>query len=246
MGRAGLIVALSISLCAGLTLALFPFIDLWVAKTLDDNALASSPMIPAVRNFGLWIELLVSAFPFIALIIKLFLPRSRMLMPGCAVVFLITTLALGPGLLVNVALKDNWGRPRPGHLKQFGGDQHFVAWWDPTGPCEKNCSFVSGEAAAAFWMIAPAALAPPGWRALAYTVAIAFGATISASRMIVGGHFLSDVIFAGIFTFLIIWLMYALMYRWPRTRLDDAAVEKALARFSTYCRTAIDRLLQRN
>jgi len=74
-------------------------------------------------------------------------------------------------------------------------------------------------------------------------VAIAFGATISASRMIVGGHFLSDVIFAGIFTFLIIWLMYALIYRWPRTRLDDAAVEKALARFSIYCRTAIGRLL---
>jgi membrane-associated phospholipid phosphatase len=144
---------------------------------------------------------------------------------------------------VNVALKDSWGRPRPGHLKQFGGDQHFVPWWDPTGPCEKNCSFVSGESSAAFWTIAPAALAPPGWRALAYTAAIAFGATISASRMIMGGHFLSDVIFAGIFTFLVIWLMYALIYRWPRTRLDDEAVEKALARFSIYCRTAIGRLL---
>jgi lipid A 4'-phosphatase len=49
---------------------------------------------------------------------------------------------------------------------------------------------VSGEASAAFWAIAPAALAPPGWRALAYTAAIAFGVIISTSRMIMGGHFL--------------------------------------------------------
>jgi lipid A 4'-phosphatase len=246
MGRAGLIVALLIALCAGLTLALFPFIDLRLAKTLSDSALASSPIVPIVRDVGLWIELVFIAFPFIALTIKLLFPRSRMLISGRAVVFLIATLALGPGLLVNVALKDNWGRPRPGHLKQFGGDQHFIPWWDPTGQCAKNCSFVSGESSAAFWTITPAALTPPAWRALAYTAAIAFGVIISASRLIMGGHFLSDVIFAGIFTFLVIWLMYALVYRWPRTRLEDAAVEKALARFSIYCRTVIDRLLQRN
>jgi len=243
MSRAGLIVALSIALSAGLILALFPSIDLRVAKTLSESALASSPIMAVVRNFGFWIELLLAAFPFVALIIKLLLPRSRMLMPGRAAVFLITTLVLGPGLLVNVALKDNWGRPRPGHLMQFGGDQNFVAWWDPTGPCERNCSFVSGESAAAFWTIAPAALAPLGWRALAYTAAITFGATISISRMITGGHFLSDVIFAGVFTFLIIWLVYALVYRWPSTQLDDAAVEKALAHISIYCRAAIARLL---
>jgi lipid A 4'-phosphatase len=150
MSRVGLIIAVSVALCAGLTLALFPFIDLWVAKTLSDSALASSPIVPIVRDVGLWIELLFIAFPFIALTIKLLFPRSRMLMSGRAVVFLIATLALGPGLLVNVALKDNWGRPRPGHLKQFGGDQDFVPWWDPTGQCEKNCSFVSGESSAAF------------------------------------------------------------------------------------------------
>jgi hypothetical protein len=35
--------------------------------------------------------------------------------------------------------------------------------------------------------IAPVALAPPGWRALAYSAAIAFGVIISASRIIMGG-----------------------------------------------------------
>jgi membrane-associated PAP2 superfamily phosphatase len=83
----------------------------------------------------------------------------------------------------------------------------------------------------AFLTIAPVALAPPGWRALAYSAAIAFGVIISASRIIMGGHFQSDTIFSGVFTFLIIGLMYALIYRWPRTRLDDQAVDTVFTRF---------------
>ena len=48
-----------------------------------------------------------------------------------------------------------------------------------------------------------------------------------------GGHFPSDTIFAGVFTFLIIWLAYALIYRW-RTRLDDKTIETALERVSIF------------
>ena len=43
--------------------------------------------------------------------------------PGRAAVFLVLSLLLGPGLLVNVILKDNWGRPRPGSVVEFGGTQ---------------------------------------------------------------------------------------------------------------------------
>jgi lipid A 4'-phosphatase len=49
-------------------------------------------------------------------------------------------------------------------------------------------------------------------------------------RVMAGGHFPSDVIFAGVFTFIIVWIVYALIYRWPRTRLLDDDVERALER----------------
>jgi membrane-associated phospholipid phosphatase len=75
-------------------------------------------------------------------------------------------------------------------------------------------------------------LAPPQWRALAYGAALAFGAGMAAIRVMAGAHFVSDVIFAGVFTFLIIWLVHALIYRWPRTRLSDEVIEGGLARFS--------------
>ncbi|MFP5393977.1 MAG: PAP2 family protein, partial [Gammaproteobacteria bacterium] len=37
-----------------------------------------------------------------------------------ALAYLLATLVLGPGLIVNTVLKDHWGRPRPVHLVQFG------------------------------------------------------------------------------------------------------------------------------
>jgi len=40
------------------------------------------------------------------------------------------------------------------------------------------------------------------------------------------------VVFAGVFTFLIIWIAYGLIYRWPRTRLSEEAVEHVLERIS--------------
>jgi membrane-associated PAP2 superfamily phosphatase len=80
--------------------------------------------------------------------------------------------------------------------------------------------------------MAPAALAPPQWRALAYGGSLALGAVIAALRVMQGGHFVSDAIFAGVFTFLIIWVAYGLIYRWPRTRLSDEAIERGIERFS--------------
>ena len=152
-------------------------------------------------------------------------PHRPLLVPGRAVVFLISTLVLGPGLVVNVGLKDNWGRSRPIDVPQLGGSEHFTAWWDPRGGCAKNCSFVTGDGSGAFWTLAPAALAPPAWRPLAYGAALAFGATVGVFRMAFGAHFFSDVVFAGVFVFLIIWLMHGLLYRWPRTRTTDAQID---------------------
>jgi len=37
-------------------------------------------------------------------------------------------------------------------------------------------------------------------------------------------------VFSGVFTFLIIWLVHGLVFRWPATRISDRAVERALER----------------
>ena len=59
-----------------------------------------------------------------------------------------------------------------------------------------------------------------------------FGAAVGVLRMAAGAHFFSDVVFAGVFAFLTIWLTHGWLYRWRRTRTTDEAVERALERFS--------------
>jgi membrane-associated phospholipid phosphatase len=158
---------------------------------------------------------------------------------------MIVTLGLGPGLVANVILKDNWGRPRPIYVTQFGGDEQFRPWWDPRGTCDKNCSFVAGEPSGAFWTLAPAAVTPPAWRALAYGAALMFAAWIGFVRIAGGGHFLSDVIFAGVFVFLVIWLVHGLIYRWRPTRIEDATVEGFLEDSTLRCRRALRWIVDR-
>lgn len=240
MNRTGLIVALIIAAAVGLAFGLYPQLDLAIAAQFypvvdsHNNHFAwrlSQPMSSA-RDIGLWIGTVLVAPAVVATLVKLILPRRKMFVSGSAALFLMATLALGPGLLANVLLKDHWGRPRPIDVTQFGGEQHFVAWWNPRGDCPGNCAFVSGDVSGAFWTLAPAALAPPQWRALAYGAALALGVGMAAIRMMAGAHFFTDTVFAGIFTFMIIWIVHGLIYRWPRTRLAPDAVEKALARIA--------------
>ena len=239
MNRTGLLIALAIAAVTGLLFGFYPGLDLRIARHFYEHVVGNNafawrlyPPLMLARDAGLWIGTLLIAPALAALAVKLILPRRKLLVSGRAILFLTVTLALGPGLLVNVLLKDHWGRPRPIDVAQFGGDQHFVAWWDPRGDCPGNCSFVSGDVSGAFWTIAPAVLTPPPWRALCVGAALALGTGMAAMRAMAGAHFVSDAAFAGLFTFLIIWIVHGLIYRWPRTRLTDEAIEGALERFA--------------
>jgi membrane-associated PAP2 superfamily phosphatase len=236
MNRTGLIIALAIAAGGGLLFGLYPALDLAIARHFHDYVDASNnafawriyPPLMSARDAGLWIGTVLVAPAVAALVVKLIVPRRKMLISGRAVIFLVSTLALAPGLVVNVVLKDHWSRPRPIDVAQLGGNEKFVAWWDPRGDCATNCSFVSGDVAGTAWTLAPAALAPPQWRALAYGAALALTAGMAAIRVMAGAHFVSDTLFAAVFTFLIVWVVHGLIYRWPRTRLSEEAVESAI------------------
>jgi lipid A 4'-phosphatase len=218
MSRRGLIVTLVFAAVVGLLFGFFPQLDLDIASFFYDPgtknfSLSKNFAFRYVREAAVWIQVLLIAPSVIALLIKLVMPRAKPWMSSRAAIFLIATLALAPGLVVNVLLKNHWDRPRPVAVTEFGGSERFVPWWDPRGQCRKNCSFVSGETSSAFWTLAPAALAPAPWRFLAYTSAIAFGIGMGVVRMAMGGHFFTDIVFAGLFTFIIIVLTHRLIYR---------------------------------
>jgi lipid A 4'-phosphatase len=237
MNRTGLFIALALALVVGLLFGIYPELDLKLAALFYDPATKSFPLkfstLAAIaRDGAMWISWGLALPPIVALAIKLMWPNRPLLMSGRAIVFLLVTLILSAGILTNLTFKSYWGRPRPVVVTQFNGDMTFVPWWDPRGGCGRNCSFFSGEGATAFWTYAPAALAPPAWRPLAYAAATLFGVVTSVLRMAFGGHFFTDVAAAGLVTFLVIWLAYALIYRWASTRLSDARIDAALTRLA--------------
>jgi lipid A 4'-phosphatase len=233
VARTSFIILVAVGLLAGVVFAVDPSLDLQVAFFFRDMSVQ-----PEARRFDRVIEMARQIGPFvivagvapaiITLVMKTFSAERSAPMSTRAALFLLLSLALGPGLLVNGILKESWARPRPGMVTEFGGVHRFVPWWDPRGTCDSNCSFVSGETSSAVWMTAPATLAPLPWRYAALGAAALYGLGFAFIRLLAGGHFLSDVIFAAIFTGMVIWAVHGFLFRWPATRVDESALNGRL------------------
>ena len=233
VARTSFLILVSLAVVTGVIFAVDPSLDLEVASFFRN--LAAQPearrfdqIIETMRQVGPLIIVAAIVPAVVTLAMKIFWPLRPTLISTRAALFLIMSLALGPGLLVNVVLKEGWARPRPGMVTEFGGDYTFMPWWDPRGACDSNCSFVSGETSSAVWMTAPAMLAPPPWRYVALGAAGVYSFTFASIRMLAGGHFLSDVIFAAIFTGLVIWTVHGFLFRWPATWVEEAAINAML------------------
>jgi membrane-associated PAP2 superfamily phosphatase len=187
-----------------------PSVDLYVAGLFYDPAshrfpLGNNALVTILRDHGR--VAVVTCLGMIALtLLGSKFPRVPTVHPRIAA-WLTFVLVAGPGLLVNGLLKAYAGRPRPVEVIDFGGALPFVDWWSWHGACPSNCSFASGEAATAAWMLGPAMLAPPRWRGLAIAAATAFMVLMSTLRVIAGGHFVTDVLSGMLITLLLLLLV---------------------------------------
>lgn len=113
------------------------------------------------------------------------------------------SLIAGPIVLVNFILKSHWGRPRPSETIDFGGTLDFVQAGSMAGKCLSNCSFVSGEAAGAGWLLCLLFLAPRPLRSALFVPLAAISLLTPALRLAFGAHYLSDVILGWLSSFVI-------------------------------------------
>ena len=194
-----------------------PQIDIWASGVFHDPDrgfwATSSPVLMRLRELGPFLVKLVAIASLLVLLAAILLPRFPASISLCAPIFLVSTLILGPGVLVNTILKDNWGRPRPNTVDVFGGEAPFIGVWRITDHCARNCSFVSGEGAASFWLVALAFLAPAAWRWGMLAAIVPIFLALSVNRVAFGGHFLSDTMLAWGLTLLVILGVYAALYR---------------------------------
>ena len=200
----GALAALTLATLA--VFALWPQIDLTVAHAFhgETGFIGHDPFERAIRAFFNITPFLVLAAFALAYAMRRAGVAIAYAPTGRQLAFLIATMAIGPGLVVNLGLKDNTHRPRPAQTREFGGKFEFRPWYRFDGECRRNCSFVSGEGSEAFWMVAPASLVPPPGRPLAIAGALLFGVLASLLRMAFGGHYLSDVILAALVMLIIV------------------------------------------
>jgi lipid A 4'-phosphatase len=152
-------------------------------------------------------------------------------------VFMLLSLAIGPGVVVNGILKPIWGRPVPLDVIEFGGTHPFRHISNPgrAGPPERGGdgrSFPSGHASVAFWTSIFYFLLRrrrPRLAIAALGGTLAFGAIVAIARISAGRHFLSDVISSGLIVFGVNWLVYYALVSRPANGWLAAAKRAVVA-----------------
>jgi lipid A 4'-phosphatase len=207
----------------------FPGLDLWV------SGLFWSPEAGFFLRDRLPIRLLYESVPVAAwasVLALLAMLASDRILPRRASLYLLLVFAIGPGLLANAVFKDHWGRARPSQIVEFGGTHAFTPAVIPAAECARNCSFVSGHAAMAFAFLAFALLpASPRRRRWIAAAALAYGIAVSFARIVEGGHFLSDTVFAGLLVSATAWLLH----RWVVLRDYPTRAEWRWTAFHLAC-----------
>lgn len=200
---------------------LFPGIDLAVTGWFWSGsrfAVNSNPVIEALRD-GLWNLTLIAFAVVVAGMLRAAIRAQHVAgLPVHLWAFFAATFAAGPGLVVNLLLKEHWGRARPFQTTFFGGEKQFTPPWDMTDQCLRNCSFVSGEVSGTTALAVVMVVA--AWHLRAHLSRLTFGLVMFAAPVLVvlsalqrisaGRHFLSDALLAALFTLLIA----VQMYRW--------------------------------
>ena len=166
------------------------------------------PLANLIYDYGTLPALCLSIYALYSYIRSFFVTRLQA--HRKKFLYLVLVMIIGPGLVVNVGLKQQWGRPRPRDIQDFGGKYSYEAPWQMDRSSPGN-SFPSGHASMGFYFFSLLFLVRnKSWKQSLWSgiLAFAWGAIIGFVRIIQGGHFFTDVLWAAV----ILWLICALIY----------------------------------
>jgi lipid A 4'-phosphatase len=206
--------------------AIWPAIDLRVSQVFYDPAtgfvIDGHPLTEALRMTGWNLAILLCLAAAFGTILGT--AGREVLLPTRAWAFILTLYTLGPGVMVELLTKPLWGRVRPPQVTEFGGSLHFSPPNELVDFCTRNCSFVSGEVsgatvtALAFLLIRfhvrHRLHKPVSFLLLA--AAWCLPLAVALQRVASGRHFLSDTLFAVLFTLLLALALSALLRLFSR------------------------------
>jgi lipid A 4'-phosphatase len=202
--------------------AIWPAIDLRVSQAFHDPAtgflIDGNPITETLR-LAVW-NLAILLCLAAAFGTALGLAGREVLLPTRAWGFVLTLYIAGPGVMVEMLTKPLWGRARPAQVAEFGGSHPFSPPNELVDVCTRNCSFVSGEVTGATVTALALLLLrfhlkdrlPKSALALLMIAACCLPPAVALQRIAAGRHFLSDTVFAVLFTLLLA-LVVSVLYR---------------------------------
>ncbi len=202
---------------AGVIFFVFPQIDLAISAFFFKDGifyLAKTPIIKFIYSYAPFLAVLTGIFAFFSSI-YMTIQKTDVLFGFRKKIFIFMVLAIlvGPALIVNVVLKENFGRARPKDIVEFGGTKEFTRPLSISNQCETNCSFVSGHSSTGFYFCAVALIFSGRKKKLVFWGGILLGTVIGLIRIIAGAHFASDVYFSFVAVYLSALLLHYWMFR---------------------------------
>ncbi len=121
--------------------------------------------------------------------------------------YILLVLGIGSGLFCHAILKESWGRPRPKQVIEYGGYAPYSPVWKiAPKEAEHQRSFCSGHATMGYLFFTLYFIGRRRQNNLLAIIglllAISLGGVLSLTRIVQGGHFLSDTLVSA----LIMWL----------------------------------------
>ena len=207
-------VLLPLIVLLGLTLLFWlTRVDIYILKPFYNNKeewfLGNGLLWILLHKYGSLPGILLGVASLITLVLSLFV--RKFFLYRKAALFLILSLALGPGLITNTLLKDHWGRARPMQVKEYGGSEEYTKVWARTDFVDGR-SFPSGHASIGFFLMTPFFVLRKKkikWAKAFLIIGLIYGGLMGFGRMLQGAHFPSDVVWAaGIVYFTSLFLAY--------------------------------------
>ncbi len=182
----------------------------------NEGTFSSARVWQWVYHYAIWPSWMATAAALFALFVSFNKKYASLRLPA---LYLLLTFAIGSGLIVHALLKEQWGRPRPKQIVEFGGSQSFHPYWKPsTDPIqEPSKSFPSGHASTGFYFFSLIFLGrayrskPIFWTGVVLSSSL--GLLLSLARIAQGGHFLSDTLASALIMWITAWALAYCFFR---------------------------------
>lgn len=205
---------------------IFPVADIivsgWFADAAGKFQLHENAYLLALRDLHRLLPVVIVPVLLLGVVMQAVTYRNWLPAPH-KLLYILSVYAIGAAAVVH-SLKYLVGRARPNEITEYGGTMLFSPAWQIAQSCQNSCSFPSGEGASSMAMLAIPLILGGVYRLPFLIITTIAALVFSLNRIIMGAHFLSDVMLSWLFVAIVMaWL-------WPVFKRNGARIDDAVAK----------------